>query len=107
MRSASVRGTEVERVIVTQKRLWQSVVCQSLFCVPGAGIEPACLAALVFETSASTDSAIRAIVCALSEFVRVHHNFRNCASIDSFRERTAKVEKTYDTAKSEIIFVKE
>ena len=78
------------------------------FCsVPGAGIEPACLAALVFETSASTDSAIRAIVCALSEFVRVHHNFRNCASIDSFRERTAKVEKTYDTAKSEIIFVKE
>ena len=31
------------------------------FCwVPGAGVEPARLAALVFETSASTDSAIRA-----------------------------------------------
>ncbi len=37
------------------------------FClVPGAGIEPARIAPLVFETSASTDSAIRAggsIVC--------------------------------------------
>ena len=31
------------------------------FCsVPGAGIEPARIAPLVFETSASTDSAIRA-----------------------------------------------
>ncbi len=30
--------------------------------VPGAGVEPARLAALVFETSASTDSAIRANV---------------------------------------------
>jgi hypothetical protein len=28
--------------------------------VPGAGVEPAQLALLVFETSASTDSAIRA-----------------------------------------------
>ena len=28
--------------------------------VPGAGIEPARIAPLVFETSASTDSAIRA-----------------------------------------------
>ena len=34
------------------------------FCwVPGAGIEPARIAPLVFETSASTDSAIRAGVC--------------------------------------------
>ena len=32
-------------------------------CVPGAGIEPARIAPLVFETSASTDSAIRAGVC--------------------------------------------
>ena len=32
------------------------------FCfVPGAGIEPARIAPLVFETSASTDSAIRAL----------------------------------------------
>ena len=30
------------------------------FVVPGAGIEPARIAPLVFETSASTDSAIRA-----------------------------------------------
>ena len=30
------------------------------FRVPGAGIEPARIAPLVFETSASTDSAIRA-----------------------------------------------
>ena len=31
------------------------------FVVPGAGIEPARIAPLVFETSASTYSAIRAI----------------------------------------------
>ena len=39
------------------------------FClVPGAGIEPARIAPLVFETSASTDSAIRAgvLFCSLS-----------------------------------------
>ena len=38
------------------------------FClVPGAGIEPARIAPLVFETSASTDSAIRAgvLFCSL------------------------------------------
>ena len=37
-------------------------------CVPGAGIEPARIAPLVFETSASTDSAIRAgvLFCSLS-----------------------------------------
>ena len=33
----------------------------SPFRVPGAGIEPARIAPLVFETSASTDSAIRAL----------------------------------------------
>ena len=33
------------------------------FRVPGAGIEPARIAPLVFETSASTDSAIRAGCC--------------------------------------------
>ena len=38
------------------------------FLVPGAGIEPARIAPLVFETSASTDSAIRAgvLFCSLS-----------------------------------------
>ena len=37
------------------------------FVVPGAGIEPARIAPLVFETSASTDSAIRAgvLFCSL------------------------------------------
>ena len=40
----------------------------SPFRVPGAGIEPARIAPLVFETSASTDSAIRAgvLFCSLS-----------------------------------------
>ena len=39
----------------------------SLLLVPGAGIEPARIAPLVFETSASTDSAIRAgvLFCSL------------------------------------------
>ena len=32
----------------------------AIYLVPGAGIEPARIAPLVFETSASTDSAIRA-----------------------------------------------
>ena len=32
----------------------------AIYNVPGAGIEPARIAPLVFETSASTDSAIRA-----------------------------------------------
>ncbi len=32
----------------------------AIFLVPGAGVEPARIAPLVFETSASTDSAIRA-----------------------------------------------
>lgn len=35
-----------------------------LFSVPGLGLEPRWVAPLVFETSASTDSAIRAIACA-------------------------------------------
>ena len=45
-----------------EKRKMQVFEKQSLaFClVPGAGIEPARIAPLVFETSASTDSAIRA-----------------------------------------------
>ena len=34
----------------------------AFFVVPGAGVEPARIAPLVFETSASTDSAIRANV---------------------------------------------
>ena len=49
-------------VVQKGKRKMQVFENQALaFClVPGAGVEPARLAALVFETSASTDSAIRA-----------------------------------------------
>ena len=62
--------------------------------VPGAGVEPARLAALVFETSASTDSAIRAT------FAHASLKNRARAPIDSPKTGTAKVEKTCDTAKS-------
>ncbi len=49
-------------VVQKGKRKMQVFESQALaFCwVPGAGIEPARIAPLVFETSASTDSAIRA-----------------------------------------------
>ena len=49
-------------VVQKGKRKMQVFENQALaFCrVPGAGIEPARIAPLVFETSASTDSAIRA-----------------------------------------------
>ena len=50
-------------VVQKGKRKMQVFEKQALafFClVPGAGIEPARIAPLVFETSASTDSAIRA-----------------------------------------------
>ena len=49
-------------VVQMGKRKMQVFDYQALaFCwVPGAGIEPARIAPLVFETSASTDSAIRA-----------------------------------------------
>ena len=49
-------------VVQKGKRKMQVLENQALaFCwVPGAGIEPARIAPLVFETSASTDSAIRA-----------------------------------------------
>ncbi len=40
----------------------------SLLLVPGAGIEPARISPLVFETSASTDSAIRAGVNASTKW---------------------------------------
>ena len=52
-------------VVQMGKRKMQVFDFQALaFClVPGAGIEPARIAPLVFETSASTDSAIRAGGC--------------------------------------------
>ena len=52
-------------VVQMGKRKMQVFENQALaFCwVPGAGIEPARIAPLVFETSASTDSAIRAGGC--------------------------------------------
>ena len=53
---------------VVKKRKMQVFENQALaFClVPGAGIEPARIAPLVFETSASTDSAIRAGVLSVA-----------------------------------------
>ena len=55
-------------VVQKGKRKMQAFENQALaFCwVPGAGIEPARIAPLVFETSASTDSAIRAGVSTYS-----------------------------------------
>ena len=45
------------------------------FSVPGAGIEPARIAPLVFETSASTDSAIRASALLSSSPLRTADQF--------------------------------
>ena len=49
--------------------------------VPGAGIEPARIAPLVFETSASTDSAIRAgvrfVACRRGGLWRAERRFVN------------------------------
>ena len=49
-------------VVQNPKEKSQTVENQgfAILLVPGAGIEPARIAPLVFETSASTDSAIRA-----------------------------------------------
>ena len=60
------------------------------FVVPGAGIEPARIAPLVFETSASTDSAIRAGVL-LSEDLHV--------KVHTFYLRNAKVSEISEIAK--------
>ena len=59
--------------------------------VPGAGIEPARIAPLVFETSASTDSAIRA--GALSAF--------GCLRVEGVPSslRSAKVSEFSENAK--------
>ena len=48
--------------VLTKRKILQALKINYLqdFIVPGAGIEPARIAPLVFETSASTDSAIRA-----------------------------------------------
>ena len=53
---------KADLVVQMGKRKMQVFDFQALAfcCVPGAGIEPARIAPLVFETSASTDSAIRA-----------------------------------------------
>ena len=57
-------------VVQKGKRKMQVFENQALaFCwVPGAGIEPARIAPLVFETSASTDSAIRAFALLTQPF---------------------------------------
>ena len=67
----------------------------SLLLVPGAGIEPARIAPLVFETSASTDSAIRAGVpfCSLSP------GLKEAREGYTFCLRTAKVFEFSENAK--------
>ena len=56
------------------------------FClVPGAGIEPARIAPLVFETSASTDSAIRAgVLCPKTGTRRIDLLVKECKGIGNF-----------------------
>ena len=56
------------------------------FClVPGAGIEPARIAPLVFETSASTDSAIRAgVLCPKTGTRRIDLLVKDCKGIGNF-----------------------
>ena len=58
-------------LICNKKKLWQECVLRkkeessdSSFSVPRPGLEPGWVAPLVFETSASTDSAIWAFACA-------------------------------------------
>ena len=48
--------------VLAKRKILQALKINYLqdYVVPGAGIEPARIAPLVFETSASTDSAIRA-----------------------------------------------
>ena len=53
------KRTEEGRILMKTKKE-DMAICHVLFVVPGAGVEPARVAPLVFETSASTDSAIRA-----------------------------------------------
>ena len=45
--------------------------------VPRPGLEPGCLAALVFETSASTYSAIWAVCGLLKTWVQRYYDFSN------------------------------
>ena len=55
------------------------------FVVPGAGIEPARIAPLVFETSASTDSAIRAgVLCPKTGTRRIDLLVKDCKGIGNF-----------------------
>ena len=60
-------------VVQKGKRKMQVFENQALafYWVPGAGIEPARIAPLVFETSASTDSAIRAGVLKVVPSIKV------------------------------------
>ena len=53
--------------------------------VPGAGVEPARIAPLVFETSASTDSAIRAwISCRVDIFSIGLQRYGNLLNLQTF-----------------------
>ena len=65
------------------------------FSVPGAGIEPARIAPLVFETSASTDSAIRAGVL----FCSLLPGLKEAREGYAFYLRNAKVSEISEIAK--------
>ena len=69
--------------------------------VPGAGIEPARIAPLVFETSASTDSAIRAGVVRARglSFGRIASGLEPGRRGWAFRLRNAKVSDFLENAK--------
>ena len=66
------------------------------FPVPGAGIEPARIAPLVFETSASTDSAIRAGVLYCSVLIS---GLKFCTRRKFLHVRFAKVSEISEFAK--------
>ena len=72
----------------------------SLLLVPGAGIEPARIAPLVFETSASTDSAIRAGVL----FCSLKSGRKEALEGFSFSLRIAKVSDFSEFAKLIVAF---
>ena len=62
--------------------------------VPGAGIEPARIAPLVFETSASTDSAIRAgVLCPKTGTRRIDLLVKECKGIGNFRN--CKIKRSF------------
>ena len=55
-------GTFWEHILKEKRLKYLNIKYLSLFLVPRPGVEPGWVAPLVFETSASTDSAIWALI---------------------------------------------